>query len=108
MNLKQFLKPDWRKIVLTVILIFVLMIYFPSFWGLEGIKPIFTDDKHICCFCETATCEGIPFIYAFGGCVSEILCYDTTIYWDSLILDLIFWYLLSCFIVWIYNKVKKK
>ena len=32
----------------------------------------------------------------------------TEFIYPNLIVDLIFWYLLSCLIVWIYDKVKKK
>jgi hypothetical protein len=107
MNWKEFLKPDWRKIVIFIILTSVLMIYSHSF--LNGLEP---DDDRVCCECETATCNGFPFIYIFEGCVSYIVCYDTTIYWTGFILDIIVWslisFIMSCLLVWVFFRVKGK
>jgi len=59
---KQFLKPDWRKIVLTIILMAAKYFYVSKFNG----------------------------IYVY------------------LITDIIIWYFVSCLIIWIYDKIKKK
>jgi hypothetical protein len=92
MNLKQFLRPDWRKIVVFIILslMFVLIKRFPLEWEFIGewkggsILP----EKPI---------HNLPMVAV------------ETIYKPiNLILDLIFWYLFSCFVIWICDKVKKK
>jgi hypothetical protein len=81
MTLKQFLKPNWRKVVVFVIIaiIFSLIDY-----GVSGelIIPIM----------------GLPLPFYINY---ELI-------YPFLIIDLIVWYLLSSFIVWIYDKVKKK
>jgi hypothetical protein len=99
MNWKRFLKPDWRKIILTVILISLSFLYI--------YEPVIMDAYE--------AYRGLPMFYwkYFTGTglivpgmnlpepVTEFL-------YLNLIIDLIFWYFLSCLIIWIYNKVKKK
>jgi hypothetical protein len=81
MNIKQFLKPNWKKIVIfvTISIIFSLIDY-----GISGelIIPII----------------GLPLPFYIN--------YNIT--YPFLIIDLIVWYFISCLIVWIYDKVKKK
>jgi hypothetical protein len=77
MRLKQFLKPDWRKPLLFII-IFILthVAEIPSPW--ENIYAQATTNY---------------------GTVGIVL---------ILIIDVIVTYLISCLIIWIYEKVKKK
>jgi hypothetical protein len=96
MNLKQFLKPDRNKIVIFIILAIIL----------SQIKIYFT-----CPDCPTF--QGLPFpIYTFGGLMLPIRMVGMERNYNldciPLFFDLIFWYLFSCFIIWIYDKVKKK
>jgi hypothetical protein len=90
MNLKQFLKPDWRKIILFIILsiAFVLVMKFPLNW------------------------EHLDWGGCVGGCDYRGVCVDCApnykILIVNLIFDLIFWYFLSCLIFWVYDKLKKK
>jgi len=81
MNWKQFLKPDWRKIVLTILLMILPTIF------IKGITSILHS-------CPVGTINCPPL-------------FD----WESFVvmftISLIITYLLSCLIVWIYDKVKK-
>jgi hypothetical protein len=91
-TLKQFLKPDWRKIVVFVVLFVMLFLSF------DGKYPI-------------------DYMYvAMGGCKEENgkmqcigLGYGYN--WAYFILDIFIWtiisYILSCLIVWIYDKFRK-
>jgi hypothetical protein len=130
MNLKQFLKPDWRKIVIFVILSFLSF----SFWFLynTGFTP--PDARRDCCNIEIESnnnsCQKI---------IGNIIINPNDIYLTSLrkmyfnktpdyvcseynliiqngqrlfieisFLILLVSYLLSCLIIWIYDKVKVK
>lgn len=100
MDWKQFLKPDWRKIVIIILIIFFLFlgrlieipIKIENFLGsffLFLISPILL-------FSSCAT---------IGGQIS-LFCQISTLV--GFIILPIFWYLLSCLIVWIYDKYRKK
>ena len=100
MTLKQLLKPDWRKIVIVLIIaIFNFSLIF--YWNWFGSKfPVI-----------------IEFLYSYLNNPFFIM---TSIWGNTIftgygmityfILDLIYWYLLSCLVVWIYDRfrVKKK
>jgi len=97
MNWKEFLKPDWRKIVVFVILFILssfISAYFNTIYSAIG-------------FCSSIK-AGFPL--AFNTEISGIECGGDSSNFDifSFILDIIFWYLLSCLIVWIYDKFRKK
>ena len=96
MNLKQFLKPDWRKIVIFLV-IFLLNLFL-------GIKSYSF-------YSATETIYGYPL--PFLTVYIELLPPATVVNWNfrNLIIHIIVWivlYLLSCLIIWIYEKVKKK
>ena len=86
MDWKEFLKPDWKKIVITVILtILTNWILFPSFFWIE-----FDINPYINCLGENC--------YVKPAKIPNIL----------ILILFVFYYLLSCFIVWVYNKHLKK
>ena len=87
MNIKQFLKPDWRKIVIFVI-IFLITSFLRNFY--KGL--------------EVSTKYGFPIIFYNWDYYAK----TTEFNFVGILVDLIIWYLLSCFIVWIFDKVKKK
>lgn len=90
MNIKQFLKPDWRKfIVFIIILIISLMSVF--FSGCFSGRPCFIFPWTIFTFI-------LDFFMEFGFLG----------FWPVAIPSIIYWYLLSCFIIWIYDKIKVK
>jgi hypothetical protein len=95
MNIKKFLKPDWRKIV------FMLLFFL---FGLLNVKN-YTSGS--CGALQVITVweeRGFPFTFQ----VTKLQCSPIIFILIPAFLDLIFWYLFSCLIVWIYDKVKKK
>jgi hypothetical protein len=101
MDWKEFLKPTWKKVILTIFLILFgifgssfipLSIELPGrsvpvsfvilFWPSFIFNPC-SRNEYMFPFCEIV---GIGYFIA----------------------PVIYLYLLSCFIIWIYNKVKKK
>ena len=107
MNWKEFLKPDWKKIVVFVVL-FIISIPIPSlfpnlFYNLGkndfGVRyPVFY-------------LYGTPFgFYYIPSPVAELTPEGAPQpYFDFMgfIGNVIFWYLLSCLIIWIYDKFRK-
>ena len=98
MTLKQFLKPNWRKIV-----IFVLILIIFSF------APIWTTIR-----CSTWECGPGPTTSSFFGSVEsmankEFFDFGYFTPWISIFFGSIaISYLLSCLIVWIYDNFRKK
>jgi len=99
MTLKQFFKPDWRKIVIFVILsALFLYLYF---------------------YCVVIWCESsliwalaypITLIYPLILALEEInlFLFMVVNYFITVFISFLYWYVLSCLIVWIYDKLKKK
>ncbi|MBZ9571917.1 hypothetical protein KJA15_01085 [Patescibacteria group bacterium] len=87
---QQFLKPDWRKIVLATFLMIISLPGYPPYYRGGGIPlPYFTSGKCPIIGPNLPSCA-IRFIPV------------------NLVLDIIILYLLSCLIFWIYDKVRKK
>lgn len=98
MNWKHFLKPDKRKVVVFVIL-YVLTSSIPNEkFGIPQVTPILTY-------------FGFPFTQS-GGRYKDLpfMSEYSTEYINPLayIGNTIVWYLISCLIIWIYGKLKKK
>jgi hypothetical protein len=101
MNWKEFLKPDWRKIALTII----IFLFFIGYWVYNFFVGIFG-------WCEPCNHEYyLPWESgACGHCgYPDLLTYILIeIYWPlAIIIALFISYLLSCLIVWIYDKFRK-
>jgi len=86
--LKEFLKPDWRKIVIFII--FFIITFFsiqkcaPSGFSYNLIlAPFYFYTPSVVRFYSNCETNFIPLIFSF-----------------------IHWYLLSCLIVWVYEKIK--
>jgi hypothetical protein len=98
MNWKQFLKLDWKKIVVFVILIFIAMFSIGiPFWSYPMCEP-------------GGSC---PLIFNFlpsDKIISSNIYLNNgfRIDWIILFFILLLLYLFSCLIVRIYDKVKKK
>ncbi len=98
MKWKQFLKPDWRKIVIFVVLSVIFLYLFNNAVTIgELYYPV----------------KGFPVPYYYsrsGGMLSSGVLVDYIPSFNLLnfILNITFWYLISCLIVWVYDKVKKK
>ena len=115
MSLKEFLTPDWRKILISVIL-FLFLAW--SFVGLDAMGPSTILETYP----TKVEGYGLPLhhtVIDWGGYIegkngppgamAGIAYNSNSLYF---ILDLLFWavaaYLISCFIVWGYGKYKKK
>lgn len=108
MSLKKFLKPDKRKILIFLVIIIVSLItgFLGACFGGHGPCYIFPWSYISLVFFSIGTIfthigdlfwneqENIVFIYIFS--------------YMGIILNILYWYILSCLIVWIYDKVKKK
>jgi len=108
MNIIQFLKPNRRKIILFIVLILI------SF-GLSLFIPL------IVFYCESCPwdCPPCPSGVLCNVCLPKITLYTLSDFWDYnynpqaafikyLLVKLIVFYLISCLIFWIYNKIKNK
>jgi hypothetical protein len=121
MTLKQFLKPDWRKIVVFGVIIFIeFLIYYIISISYFPNRLITTEElEELCCeseltedlinFCLSRNisitkeeCERREFTDTYIG-IPELIIIITSIF-----VFLISHYLLSCLIVWIYNKYRGK
>ena len=85
------MKPDWRKIVVFVILV-ILSCMVPNHFI---ILPIYCEGRSF----------GIPLSFY---CSIEGPFNFNIFVGRNLFADIIFWYLFSCLIVWVYDKVKKR
>jgi hypothetical protein len=120
MNLKQFLKPDWRKIVIFVILSILIILFMPVGKGYlfvdcipmvpcPGGGPIFTSLSAeiinqifigLSIFYENPhyniekNLKNFASKYLFGIIIESIIA-------------IIISYILSCLTVWIYDKLRK-
>jgi hypothetical protein len=106
MDWKQFLKPDWRKVILFLVIKFVfplMFLYICVFVRLllNMIISVTGDSESFCFFINQIIFE--PFSY---------LLLNLDLYYLQIFLDILWWipscYLPACFIVWIYDKYKKK
>lgn len=100
--MKQFLKPDWRKIIIFIIVSVVLFLPLLIWqkWKSELTSIGFPIPFYSC---------HITGFYGFQPFVGTVArgpyCFFSG---SALIIDLIIWYFLSCFIIWIYDKLRKK
>ncbi len=108
MTLKKFLKPDWRKIVVFVVLaIFSLSLFFYSMMIIDCLNPPCKDK-----FMESLgiVINIVPFMFSYFLINFEFpfpidLIFVIIFYF---IIPLLWYYLLSCLIVWIYDKFRKR
>lgn len=97
MNLKQFLKPDWRKNVIFIIIFFSLIFapILPTSAALP--TPVGVKGGYV-------TVPGSIYSemsYGYGTLNKRIIYIEVPI-----IISLIISYLLSCFFVWLYDRFK--
>jgi hypothetical protein len=95
MKWKEFLKPDWKKPILTLIIF--LIIPMPLY------HPVSCEMGAICNPILTVSLAG--FVVATNLLISSNYSYNFEIFWLFYIIILLVSYLLSCFII---SKVKKK
>jgi len=96
MNLKEFLKPDWKKMIVTIVLLGVSFLY---------IHQVFEEGVNIEYGLPLPSIAKIyPSLVEFG---QPLQLYYTPLP-VGFAVDLVFWYLVSCSMFWIHSKVKKK
>jgi len=91
MNWKEFLKPDWRKLIITIIIGFIGFLSY----------IIMTRYIHII--------QLILFlpIFFIVSIIPEEIFIPLFILNSLWLLSIPYWYLISCFMIWIYNEKKK-
>jgi hypothetical protein len=105
MNYKQFLKPDWRKIVLFFIIAFLGSIVILSLgFGTEILPIRFMPEALFWIFLFIFD---LTFI-AFYELTSIFIWSGETLFSIFSILTLFYWYILSCSIVLVYDRYFKK
>jgi hypothetical protein len=133
MNWKEFFKPDWRKIAVLVIIVFLGLFDWINILN-DCESPFFGQCADYPFKHHPSLTPGLflPFIFD-EGCIEPNQKINNIISWEcrpniwklemergtyceancnvnylSYVYTGIYWYLLSCLIVWIYNKVKVK
>jgi len=84
MNWKQFLKPNLKKIVLFVILLIAFLVLL-NFYPNSGYPLPFVNEINL---------------WPSGMAIEPIQV--------NLLINPIIWYLFTCFVVWIYDRIRKK
>ena len=97
MKWKEFLKPTVGKIVVFLIL-------------MGGLNFLIISTTIIA---DARILVGLPLgFYPMGSffCQPNTACLPPPVEfsWVNLIIDIVCWYLVSCVIIWIYSKIKKK
>jgi len=106
MKLKEFFKPNTKKLIITLVVTVVWIL----FWRLL-VSSIEAECK-MCPDYWPDNCPGGNYVNYLiipkicSCCVSSSELYNDYLW--NLILPLIISYLISCIVIWIYNKVKKK
>ncbi len=100
MNLKQFLKPGWRKILILVI----FAIYCSYIW-FSGNFALTTS-----CGWNLMTCYYDAYLPALIIVLPVLPFFFSWLihsYFElGFLLTVLYWYLISCLIVWVYDKLK--
>jgi hypothetical protein len=101
MTIKQFLKPDWRKIKVVMILLILTNFgfLFLVLMTTAGDAGYFDMIGLPLGFVKLSICSNLSGVVSCGGGFFSL---------PFLIINIIFWYLLSCLIIWIYDKFRKK
>jgi len=103
MNWKEFLKPEWKKFLIFGIIIFMILIFI-------GI-PVSMETQCMAIGYPTGCPVYISVVplNQFLECkkLEELKCGQFIAY-EYFILELVIIYLLSCLIVWVNDKMKKK
>jgi len=98
MKWENFFKPYWKKIILFLILVILTSVVSNFGFGIWWAGA------------DMGINYGFPFnFYGYGGGppLSPEQPIPTYFYPIALIGNIIIWYLLSCIIIWVYDKVKK-
>jgi len=83
---KEFLRPDLKKVITFIIIAVLGISYIFLFSLLSGLSIL-----------------DLPSVLIFGVLIGNY--YE---FGRAILVNALYWYVLSCLIIWIYNKVKKK
>jgi len=107
MSWKEILKPDWRKIVISIILTILGISYMfipVMYYKISIFIKIF--------YLPILLLYGLGWNHLNLSILLRNILSSQLIHLIYLLISFVFsfivWYLLSCIMVWIYNKVKKK
>jgi|SRR3972149_7653319 len=103
MNWKEFLKPDMKKIILFLVLF--SLSYFFGVSSYHGILQVVGVCYNPILWLPLAIVGG-SCIFSSGGDLISII--NQFPYSLGILATLLYWYFLSCLIVWIYNNIRKK
>jgi hypothetical protein len=94
MNWKKFLKPDKRKITIAIAIYIIIFFLGQSQYPLSLVSTILM----------------LPFFILFTGGMYYIQNYILYVLFLILLIMIfaIYLYIISCFIIWIFDKLKKK
>jgi signal transduction histidine kinase len=101
MKIKQFIKPNSKKINVLLILFIILFILSIIFWNVADIH--FNKSIELLGNILTGIFILPAYVFPWQSNLNIILLFAIYLFFEILYL-----YLLSCFIVWIFDKVKKK
>jgi hypothetical protein len=124
MNWKEFLKPDWKKIIISIVIFAVLFIFFIFPQLFVPILPVPLDMRHRCCN-ELSQNQNLSencnifanqtsFIFTQDNCSKYIADMELVgqnaqiLLYASIVVIIIFSYLFSCFLFWIFTRKKEK
>ena len=100
MNWKQFL--NLRIIAMTIVLTFITYVYSSSYASMSA-NFVFYGLPFPYYECQTGY---FPIGESTTNCGFHVGPDEFPYLW--LVIDVLFWYLVSLFIIWVYNRVKKK
>lgn len=96
-SLKQFLKPSWGKIIIFIVLAGVCLVFYKTYPRLiSGSETI-----HIILGYPLKYIE-----YSYGA--FDLILDVVRVNYLNLAIDLIFWYLASCLVIFAWDKIKNK
>ena len=98
MKWKQFLKPSWKKIIIFIIFSIVFLMF--------SRRNLLPGGELI----NEAVGFPLPFklLYTEAPIAGQYVSLMKLLFAAFFVIDVIFWYLISCLIVWIYDRFKKK
>jgi hypothetical protein len=101
MNWKQFLKPDWKKIITFGVFLIILF----------SLSPFTYQPSFLFWFNPSFQLAG-EIVYKFQSCIPADLwpiCSGFDYYGVSImIISFLFWYIIVCIAIWTYYKIKEK
>ncbi len=104
-TIKEFLKPNWKKIIIAIIFIITSLLFV-----YDHILPLLKSESD--CMTEVTIVDfytiarGFPLPYLLidiGGGIAQ----GFSIFYLGLLVDSIFWYFFSCLVIFIWNKFRK-